>query len=106
MYFRDKPTRAIGSQRGMKIPLNPPSPIKQFEDKFSKGEVKVPLFGKEGLGGDFRSKVFITAWVITLVVLSGCYSSRFYKPVSEWEKREFIKANRNIYPDDILTSPE
>jgi len=47
----------------MKIPLNPPSPIKQFEDKFSKGGVKVPLFGKEGLepapagikqGGDLR----------------------------------------------------
>jgi len=58
-----KPIRAISSQRGMKIPLNPPSPIKQFEDKFSKGGVKVPLFGKEGLepapagikqGGDLR----------------------------------------------------
>jgi hypothetical protein len=27
--------------------------------------------------------------------------SRSYQPISDWEKREFDKANRYIYPDDV-----
>ena len=45
--------RPEGRNQWMKIPIYPASPIKSFEDKFSKGEVYIPPLAKGGWG-DFK----------------------------------------------------
>jgi hypothetical protein len=32
--------------------------------------------------------------------------SRYYEPASEWERREFERADRYVYPDDVRQDPE
>jgi len=45
--------------------------------------------------------------IVIIALISSCGGapllpgSRLYQPISDWEKREFDKANRSIYPDDI-----
>jgi hypothetical protein len=44
--------------------------------------------------------------VSLLCLLSGCFPhTRAYHPVSSWEKREFDRANRNVFPDDVRAAP-
>jgi hypothetical protein len=41
-----------------------------------------------------------------LYLLSGCFPhTRYYQPVSSWEKQVFAGAKKGIYPDDIRTAP-
>jgi hypothetical protein len=40
-----------------------------------------------------------------LCLLSGCPGSRYYRPVSSWEKQVFDQAKKGIYPDDVRAAP-
>lgn len=41
--------------------------------------------------------------LIFILLFVSCIAphSRFYQPISDWEKNEFINAKREIYPDDV-----
>jgi hypothetical protein len=46
------------------------------------------------------------AFFLLLTVVTGCFCAppmytRFYEPISDWEKGEFDKADRSVYPEDV-----
>ena len=51
-----------------------------------------------------RLLYFVTTIVIAGIMLAGCPlgpHSRLYKPMSDWGRDAFKKANREIFPDDV-----
>ena len=56
-----------------------------------------------------RQIAYTSSGIVLICVLLftvGCVcappmGSRSYQPISEWEQREYDKANRYIYPDDV-----
>jgi len=55
----------------------------------------------------YRTASILIIFIIISALLSGCFcappimGSRLYRPISDWEQREYDKANRYIYPDDV-----
>jgi hypothetical protein len=50
------------------------------------------------------SAILLFLLVVLCLVGLGCppvYYTKEYQPISEWEQREFNKADRKIYPDDV-----
>ncbi|HEY79377.1 MAG TPA: hypothetical protein G4O09_09720 [Dehalococcoidia bacterium] len=53
-----------------------------------------------------KGKILLVILSALLLFAFGCICappmwSRSYEPISEWEQREYDKANRYIYPDDV-----